>query len=83
MTSAQNRKKFTPPSCPQNVRTGSLLPPCLCGHTINFERSFLHQKVWTSSPQNVRTGQIPLSSDYGRILWTATKTAFQYKFLFT
>jgi len=68
----------------KDVRTKSRkinpLPPCPCGHTINFEKSdFLHQKVRTSiseeppphpCPQHVGTGQTLLPPDvfYGRFL---------------
>jgi len=48
---AQNREKLTPPSplsekCPQ--WTNPPLPPCLCEHTINFEKS----KVFTPKSAN-------------------------------
>jgi len=77
------------PTCPQNARTGpNPLPPCLCGHTINFEKS----EVFCSSNcgglyrkklfclQNVRIGLTSLRSDCGRLLWTAPYCNYKYGF---
>jgi len=36
-------KYWTPPPCPQNVHT-DLTPTCPCGHTINFEKSYVCSK---------------------------------------
>jgi len=51
--STQNREKLTSSHLVRKMSTLDQLPPCPCGHTINFEkiRVFLHQKVRTSASE--------------------------------
>jgi len=78
----KSRKTDTLPPCLQNVVTDDSRPPpspCPCRHTINFEKSGVFYTKKCRRPhlqnpfclKNVRTGQIPLPPDCGRLLWTA------------
>jgi len=55
-----------------------LLPPCPCGHTINFEKSEVFYtkncgRPLLSSPLSEKCTHWtnPFPPDYGRLLWTA------------